>query len=132
MHEFSLAQHLMAQLAALLAEHQAERVDEVVVGVGPLSGVVVDSFRFAFEELRLESPRTEEARLVIEPLDPGWRCRDCGHRWREDAAAPPCPGCGGTAASPDDRDDLLLLRVGMHTAAGPKPGEDDDVRKLRL
>ena len=65
MHELSLAQGLLSQLHDLAARHQARRIIRIRVEIGPLSGIVVDSFKFGFSCLSAESPLTKDARLDI-------------------------------------------------------------------
>ena len=64
-HEFSLAQGLMAQLDELAAHHGAKKIRTVRVDIGTRSGIVVDSFLFGFEVLAQENPLTEDAVLEI-------------------------------------------------------------------
>ncbi len=65
MHELSLAQGLLTQLHDLAARHQARRIIRIRVEIGPLSGIVVDSFEFGFNCLSAESPLTKDAELNI-------------------------------------------------------------------
>ncbi len=65
MHELSLAQGLLSQLHDLAARHQARRIIRLRVEIGPLSGIVVDSFEFGFNCLSAESPLTKNAKLDI-------------------------------------------------------------------
>ncbi|HMP17422.1 MAG TPA: hydrogenase maturation nickel metallochaperone HypA, partial [Gemmatales bacterium] len=61
MHERSLIQALLAQVACLQAEHEGSTVQEIAVAVGPLSGVEPELLEMAFQELS-----NDDARLVIE------------------------------------------------------------------
>ena len=49
MHEISLVQGLLAELALLAEKHESKSISKVRVEVGPLSGIVVDSFQFGFD-----------------------------------------------------------------------------------
>ncbi len=49
MHEISLVQNLLQQLDALVLENKKNRVTKVLMEIGLLSGVVVDSFQFGFD-----------------------------------------------------------------------------------
>ena len=54
MHEISLVQSLIQQLKELAAANKSSRIITVTMEIGPLSGVVVDSFRFGFDILAAE------------------------------------------------------------------------------
>ena len=77
MHELSLAQSLLSQILALAEEHGAQRIDRVVVTLGPFSGVVRDSFEFGFDILKQEQEATKATVLVLETPDPEYACLDC-------------------------------------------------------
>lgn len=63
------------------------------VRVGPLSGVVVEALRFAFEAL---APGTsaEGARLDIEETAPAFHCPRCGADYSTPVGSYECPSCG--------------------------------------
>ena len=70
-----------------------EKIRALKVRVGPLSGVVVDALRFAFDSL---SPGTgaEGARLEVEETQPAFRCPDCGKLYETPVGEYRCPACG--------------------------------------
>lgn len=114
MHELSLVQGLLRQLQTLADEHTARRISRVKVEVGPLSGVVVDSFRFGFEALAPEMELTREAELdiVIPPMR--FKCCACGGVTASEKKMPDhCPCCGHSVLVPDGGDSLMLLQVEM-------------------
>ncbi len=121
MHELSLAQGLIDQLVQLAAENNASRVVMVRVRIGPLAGVVVDSFRFGFDAIKDMFSVTREAVLELDCPPAGYRCLSCG---RVDdycrSVDVPCPGCGEKGKPfPVGDDDLILLQVELEE-------EDDD------
>lgn len=68
MHELSLVQGLIRQLAELARQHGTSSIRKVRMEIGPLSGVVVDSFTFGFEILSAEHDLTRGAQLeIVEP-----------------------------------------------------------------
>ncbi len=94
-HEASLAASLLEMLLDIAEENNAKRVLSCTVRVGRLSGVVVDSFKFAFDVLKEEHHKTANTVMVIEEVPLTYRCRDCGLEFeREDFFFPQCPGCG--------------------------------------
>lgn len=114
MHEISLVQGLLQQLADLAAENEAGKILRVTMEIGPLSGVVVDSFRFGFEILAAESELVKGARLIIETPPARYACTKCGHVVETvDAKPDGCPACGELMLFPQGGDDLILRQVEM-------------------
>ena len=66
MHELSLAQGLLEQLAQLADQHKAAAVLIVRVSIGTCSGIVVDSFVFGFDAIKTEVACLADAVLEIE------------------------------------------------------------------
>lgn len=127
MHELSLAQSLIDQLLDLVREHRAERVNRVVVILGPFSGIVRDSFEFGFDCLKQSHQATDQAVLVLETSDPEYHCLDCAKVAiipfpQQDErlemalchqAAKKCPWCGSNRLSPQGGTELLLNQLEM-------------------
>ncbi|MFZ5764848.1 MAG: hydrogenase maturation nickel metallochaperone HypA [Thermodesulfobacteriota bacterium] len=114
MHELSLVQGLLRQLAELASKHGASAISRVTVEIGPLSGVVVDSFSFGFEVLAVQEELTRRAKLeiVVPPLR--WRCCHCGAECMADGAMPEsCPHCRRVLLVPCGGDGIILLQVEM-------------------
>jgi len=124
MHELSLAQSLIAQILALAAEHEARKVNRVVVTLGPFSGVVRDSFEFGFSILKEEHEPVRDARLELETPDPEYRCLDCEKVIPFPRQSDPlelacgltakkCPWCGSNRLSPKGGTELILKQLEM-------------------
>ncbi len=130
MHELSLVQGMMGQLMDLAARNSANRIVRVVVEVGPFSGVVVDSFIFAFDALKSEHRITKNSVLEIETPVPVMECPECGfsceikhHEQDEQELSPfsalgfwgarTCPHCKDVTMITKGGDELLLKQVEM-------------------
>jgi len=113
MHEMSLVQGLLGQLHALAREHDKEKVVSVCMEIGPLSGVVIDSFQFGFDTLAKDDVLTRDASLVIESPLAAYRCFGCGILIEAKQRPEICPHCSETLFSAEGSDDLVLLRVEM-------------------
>jgi hydrogenase nickel insertion protein HypA len=114
MHEISLVQNLIQQLKELAAANKSSRIITVTMEIGPLAGVVVDSFRFGFEILATEDERTRGAVLIVETPEVSYRCSGCGFTMVAAAARPDqCRQCGDTLLVGEGGDDLILRRVEM-------------------
>ncbi len=113
MHEMSLVQGLLGQLHELAKEHNKEKVISVCMEIGPLSGVVIDSFQFGFDILAKDAVLTRDAELLIESPLAAYRCFGCGKLIEAEQRPENCPNCSETLFSPEGGDDLVLLRVEM-------------------
>ena len=90
MHEFGIMETVLRDAAAASG---GAPLRALKVRVGPLSGVVVDSLRFAFESLAPGTP-AEGARLEIEETQPAFHCPDCGKLYETPVGDYCCPACG--------------------------------------
>jgi hydrogenase nickel insertion protein HypA len=116
MHELSLAQSLLRQLHDLAAKNGARRVSKVTVEIGPLAGIVQDSFEFGFTILAAESAVTKGAALIIKTPAPGYQCLDCGNLLEPGCSRPDsCPACQSKIIMPKGGHDIVLLQVEMET-----------------
>ena len=114
MHEMSLVQGLIEQLKSLAAENNSTRVVKVTMEIGPLCGVVVDSFQFGFEILSGQEPMFKDAELVIEIPEVTYTCTACGHQEVSAGQRPDqCAGCGDVFLTAAGGDDLILKQVEM-------------------
>lgn len=77
MHEASLVQAVLTQVADFARQHRARRVTRVRVRIGEQAGVETDLFQFAFDALSRDSI-CNGARLEIVPEAVEWKCGNCG------------------------------------------------------
>jgi hydrogenase nickel incorporation protein HypA/HybF len=113
MHEMSLVQGLLGQLHELAKEHSRSKVVSVTMEIGPLAGVVIDSFQFGFDNLAKDDALTRDACLIIESPAAAYRCFGCGMRIEAEQRPDCCPNCSETLFSPEGGDDLILRQVEM-------------------
>lgn len=76
MHELSICMALMEQVERIAREHNAGRVERIVLKVGPLSGVEAPLLERAWP-LAATDTRAEDAELVIETSAVTVRCTQC-------------------------------------------------------
>lgn len=114
MHEWALAEGVVATVSRIAEEQGLRQVTEVTVRIGELQQVDKEILIFAIDQLR--TPVMREAKILVEEAPARLRCRVCGHIWRFDPkgleeeiseaihfvpevvhAHLRCPGCG----SPD-------------------------------
>ena len=106
-HELSLMTQLL-HVAASTAE--GAPVCALRVRVGPLSGVVIDSLRFAFEALASGTP-AEGARLDIEESAPSFHCPRCHSTYEAPLGSYQCPACGSAEGELTGGNEFELLSI---------------------
>ncbi|TWU46702.1 hydrogenase maturation nickel metallochaperone HypA/HybF [Rubripirellula reticaptiva] len=77
MHELSLVKSLLSQVRSIVVDNKSESAEEVVVEIGPLSGVEVELVRSAFNQLSSELNQSGTT-LTIHEVPLVVRCLDCG------------------------------------------------------
>lgn len=114
MHEISLVQGLLQQLANLACENKMTKVRTVTMQIGPLSGVVIESFRFGFDVLSKKDTLTKEAHLVIHTAPVRYKCTKCDFAFIVEENRPDqCLQCGEIFLLAEGGDDLVLQQVEM-------------------
>ncbi len=111
MHELSIIETLISQVQnEVLQSGQRGRVSRLNLVIGRLSGVNVDSIRFAF---KLLSPDTSlsDAELSIEQPRASCRCEDCKAQTRIDELFASCPACGSQHVTIVGGQDLMLESI---------------------
>ncbi|MDD4881477.1 MAG: hydrogenase maturation nickel metallochaperone HypA [Gallionellaceae bacterium] len=99
MHEMSLAEGVLQIVEAAVAETRCQRVKEVRLEIGALSGVEVEALRFCMDVVLRNSP-AEGAAVVFETLPgQGW-CMQCADTVAIGALYEACPRCGSYQVQP--------------------------------
>jgi hydrogenase nickel incorporation protein HypA/HybF len=107
MHELSLMSNLLEDAIAAAG---GAPVCALRVRVGPLSGVVVEALRFAFEALAPGTPAAG-ARLDVEETALAFHCRQCGADYTTPTGAYACPGCGAPDSELRGGNELDLIAI---------------------
>jgi len=108
MHEYSVAQSLIAQVEREARARRASAVHRVTVRIGPLSGVDAGLLATAYEHLRAGTC-CAAASLALAGDEVVWRCEACG-RTLSAGATLCCPACGLPARLAGG-DALVLERI---------------------
>ncbi|MER3484768.1 MAG: hydrogenase maturation nickel metallochaperone HypA [Chloroflexota bacterium] len=127
MHELSIAVGLLTTITERLDHRPSARVVAVHLRVGPLSGVVIEALRTAFEVVAVGTIAEGAALHVVKP-PVVVRCRACGHEhqigggeqseaidiweafWPLEFPAA-CSACGGSALQVVQGRELELVAV---------------------
>lgn len=111
MHEVSIVEALIEQVeTAVAGQDSAGRVTRLDVQIGRLSGVNVDSIRFAYE-LLTPGTRLEGAEMRIEEPRAVCVCEACGVRSEVDELVFDCPACGSQEITLEGGDEMLLRSI---------------------
>ncbi len=114
MHEISLVQGMLQQLSELAENNGASKILRITMEIGPLSGVVVDSFQFGFDILSAEDNLTGDAELIINIPPVAYGCTKCSHKVEtKDEKPDGCPKCGELFLIPEGGNDIILQQVEM-------------------
>ncbi len=119
MHELSICQALMHQVEDIAQEREARSVTEIVIGLGPLSGVEAQLLNNAFHIASVGTV-AEAAKLIINDLPLRVKCGKCGS---ESDAAPNkllCKNCGDWHTSLISGDELMLMSVELEKHKEPE------------
>ena len=109
MHELSIAQAIVEQVAQIAREHTG-RILCVTVSIGQLSGVDGEALDFAFP-LAAEGTPAAGAKLIIEPVPAQVLCRSCGREFEPDFLAWVCDRCGASDVELKGGRELLINSV---------------------
>ncbi len=111
MHEFSIIESLIDQVAEEVKRAGSDgRVRQVCLAIGRLSGVHVESLRFAFEAL---SPKTlvDGAELLIRQTRAHGLCQGCGAKFDTDDVFAACNECSGGNVRIQGGRDMVLESI---------------------
>ncbi|OGI48051.1 MAG: hydrogenase nickel incorporation protein HypA [Candidatus Muproteobacteria bacterium RBG_16_65_34] len=116
MHELSVCQAMLREVARVAAGHDAAAVRRIVLRLGPLSGVEPDLLAEAFPLARAGTV-ADGAELVIERLPIRVRCDTCGAENEAAANRLLCSACGDWHTRLISGDELLLVCVELESNA---------------
>ena len=114
MHELSVCIALLDKVQALAAERGAGKVTEIVLKIGPLSGIEVPLLRHAYP-LAAAGTVAEGANLVIDTAKVVIRCSQCGAESEVAANRLLCTSCDDFRTNVISGDELVLERVELET-----------------
>jgi hydrogenase nickel incorporation protein HypA/HybF len=113
MHEMSIVEALIEHVQEEIDRggHQG-RVTRLDLVIGRLSGVSVDSIRFAFQML---SPGTivEQAEIYVDQPKAACVCADCGQRTEIEELVAQCPACQSARIHFEGGNQLLLQTIDL-------------------
>ena len=79
MHEWALAEAVIASVTEIAEKEEFSEVTEVNVSVGELQQIELDIFEFALSQLKTE--KFEKTQFNVETAKAQLKCRVCEHLW---------------------------------------------------
>jgi len=116
MHELSLCQNLLDQITDIAKAHHAERVVQIIVRIGPLSGVEPKLLESAFD-IASVGTIAEQAELLMEIQPIKVLCNVCATESDGSVNDLTCRQCGDYNTRLVSGDELILARVELEEAA---------------
>lgn len=109
MHELSVAVSLVEVAERAARQAEAERVTQVRLELGALSGVHADALRFGYD-VAVRGTLLEGSDLVIEEIPAAIACATCGETSEVEGWWPfQCPRCGAPCATLARGKELQIL-----------------------
>jgi hydrogenase nickel incorporation protein HypA/HybF len=93
MHEVSVATALIRSVLAHKAERNLSRISQIVIRIGPLSGIMPEALQFAYDSLR-QGTLLQDTELVMQESGMNTECRHCHHAFDHPLMPDRCPRCG--------------------------------------
>lgn len=90
MHELSITKHLLE--VALRHAGDAERVTQLNLVIGELSGFVGESVQFYWDIITKDT-KASESRLNVRRVPIEFRCQECNHEFSPGSDGFVCPSC---------------------------------------
>ncbi|MCF8016367.1 MAG: hydrogenase maturation nickel metallochaperone HypA [Chromatiaceae bacterium] len=112
MHELSICMSLLDQVERIAKEHRAERVERILLRIGPLSGVEAPLLMNAYP-LAAAGTIAEHAQLDIEPAPVRVQCSDCSAETEATPNPLLCASCGSYHTKLTSGDEMLLASLEM-------------------
>jgi len=110
MHEFSIADAILAKTLEISTANGGAPVERVRVLVGGLRQIVPEMLTFAFESLATDT-LAKNAHLEIEHAQAQVLCTNCEHVFAPDDLFWSCPACGAAGGNPIAGEELILQSV---------------------
>ncbi|HIX83671.1 MAG TPA: hydrogenase maturation nickel metallochaperone HypA [Candidatus Megamonas gallistercoris] len=92
MHEMALAEGILDIVLSYADKNEAQKVTEISILVGEMTGVVPESLDFCFTSLSAGT-KAEGAKLVLKHVPLIAKCLDCGEQTKIEKYNFTCPKC---------------------------------------
>ena len=93
MHEMSIAMNIIELASKAALTEGSDRIKDIEVEIGAMSGVLIDSLEFCFEAAARNTP-ADGATLTIHTIPAKGQCTDCNKISAVTSLASQCQHCG--------------------------------------
>lgn len=93
MHELSIVLSIVDSVEDAVRKEEAHTVKRIVLDIGNMSGIEMDSFDFAWESA-IKNSVLEHAERVVNNIPAMATCIDCHAEFEKVEVYDPCPKCG--------------------------------------
>jgi len=114
MHERSLVQNLLRQVAEIVAAEGGGQVTEIHVQAGDLSGVEPLLFQTAFDDM-VSAVFSSDCQLALEVVPVTAVCSQCGHQFEIVDFQFRCPACQVGSVRVIQGDEVTLISVTINS-----------------
>ncbi|QLE85769.1 MULTISPECIES: hydrogenase maturation nickel metallochaperone HypA [Shewanella] len=115
MHEYSIVSALLEQCHEYAVENKVNKITQVTVKIGVLSGVEPSLFATAFETFKLEGV-AYDAKLVIQQQAIILQCHHCQAEVEIAERSVKCPQCDSFDTQIIAGEEMLLMQLEMEQA----------------
>jgi hydrogenase nickel incorporation protein HypA/HybF len=114
MHELSVCQALISQVENIVKQHKSTAVDEIIIQIGPLSGIEPELLNNAYS-IACRGTVADKAVLRIETMPITIFCQHCNKQAAVEINKLICPACGDYRTQLISGDEMILKTVGLIT-----------------
>lgn len=109
-HELAIAENIVRIVEESVRLDQGERVLTIEVAAGKMTGIVTETLEFCFG-FAAKDTIADGARLVVETVPLGGRCRKCSAEFEIEDLLFACPSCASTDIKMVSGDELYVKQV---------------------
>jgi hydrogenase nickel incorporation protein HypA/HybF len=110
MHELSIATNVIEFAEEFAREHQTTKINRIELEVGLLSGIVIDSLKFALK-FSVKKTVLEHAEIVITVIPGKAKCGNCNTVFDLVDWSTACPACKSTDFGIIDGKELQITSI---------------------
>lgn len=114
MHELAVSQDIITQVEKIAQEHKAVAIHQIIIEIGPLSGVEPALLEAAFP-IACAGTLAEGAKLEINEIPVKVKCNNCQKTSTASTNDLTCQHCGNWQTQLVSGDEMLLRRIEMDT-----------------
>jgi hydrogenase nickel incorporation protein HypA/HybF len=110
MHEMSLCEGILQIIESEAGRQHFTRVKQVILEVGPLSGVEISALEFCFDTIMKNSIADQATLTIIKPEARAW-CMHCAESVTIQQRYDACPLCGNYQLQVSSGDEMRIKEL---------------------